>query len=74
MKQAGIEEKERYLGAHSLRHTYNTFMRNSLSETYLHYMIGHRSRLMTDRYDQAKPQERLKIMTSERDKIDRVWQ
>jgi len=39
----------------------------------LHYMIGHKSRAMTDRYDQARPEERLREMRIERKKLDGVW-
>jgi hypothetical protein len=48
-------------------------MRNVLTEAMLHYMIGHKSQAMTQRYDQATPLERLQEFLPESGKINLVW-
>jgi integrase len=73
MERAGIDVGRRWLVSHSLRHTYNTRMRNVLPETLLQYMIGHRSRTMTERYDQALPAETLGELMLVQEQIDGVW-
>ena len=73
LERTGIASDDRNLVTHSLRHTYNTLMRNVLTENMLHYMIGHKSIAMTDRYDQGTPEQRLVELNNERDKINNIW-
>lgn len=73
LRRQGFDLEGRNLVFHSLRHTYNTRMRNILSEAMLHYMIGHRSAAMTDRYDQGTPAERLLEFLPERRRIGQAW-
>lgn len=73
LERAGISTEGRNLVVHSLRHTYNTRMRTVLPEEILHYMIGHKSRSMTDRYDQSTPEERIKDMITQKKLIDASW-
>lgn len=73
LRRQGFDLQNRNLVFHSLRHTYNTRMRNILSEAMLHYMIGHRSTAMTDRYDQGTPAERLLEFLPERRRIGQAW-
>jgi len=56
---SGIPTAGRFLGAHALRHTYETRLRTLLPEEVLRYMIGHRSVAMSEHYDQANPEERV---------------
>lgn len=56
--RAGIQTAGRFLGAHALRHTYETIRRGTIPEAELQYMVGHRSDAMADRYDHRTPEER----------------
>lgn len=71
---ARIASEGRNLVIHSFRHTYNTLMRSILPEEQLHYMIGHKSRAMTDRYDQGTPLQKAEAFLPAIEKIDKVWQ
>ena len=73
LDNAGIIRKNRKIDVHSLRHTYNTLMRNVLSEALLQFQVGHKSRSMTDRYDQATPLQKIEQFLPEKDKMDAVW-
>ncbi len=73
MEQAGIEIGDRFLGAHSLRHTYNTRMEKLLPEAILRFMIGHKSRQMTERYLHISPREKLSEFLSSKSLIDKAW-
>ncbi len=73
LEAKGFDRSKRNLVFHSLRHTYNTRMRNVLSEAMLHYMMGHKRRAMTERYDQGKPEERLKEFRLQGKKVDATW-
>jgi len=68
-----IELAGRRLTAHCLRHTYNTRMRTLLPESILQYMIGHRSKAMTDHYDQATPEQRIREYLPALKQLDGVW-
>ena len=48
-------------------------MRRSLPEAMLQFMVGHQSVAMTDRYDGAGPEEKLKGFIKEKSKIEEVW-
>jgi len=77
---AGIEKTEidttdRNLRPHSLRHTYNTMMRNILPETVLREFTGHRSESMTNNYDSRDfLEERLNKLSDSKKLIEGVWQ
>ena len=73
LSAAGIDAEGRNLVIHSFRHTYNTLMRSILPEEQLHYMIGHKTRAMTDRYDQATPLQKIESYQPAIEKIDNVW-
>lgn len=45
---------ERNIVFHSLRHWYNTILRNSIPDSVLRRLTGHRSEAMTDIYDHGK--------------------
>ena len=74
LKVAQIDIDGRNIVIHSFRHTYNTIMRSKLTEEQLHYMMGHKSRAMTDRYDQATPLQKVEALLPALEKIDNVWQ
>lgn len=70
--RAGIVTAGRYLGAHSLRHTYETRLRGLLPDEALRYMLGHQSMAMTERYDQATPEERVMRFVGQRGELERL--
>jgi integrase len=59
MRRAGIEYKDRYLDVHSLRHTYNTHMRDLLKDEQLMAFTGHQSLRMVENYDHREIAGRL---------------
>ncbi len=72
MARAKILLGNRWLTAHSLRHTYNTRLEKLIPETILQYMIGHKSRAMTERYLHVTPEERLQELQETRKQLE-VW-
>ena len=57
LRRIGISEAERAkrnVVFHSLRHWYNTILRNSIPDSVLRRLTGHRSEAMTDIYDHGK--------------------
>jgi integrase len=72
-ERAKIEVGDRYLGAHALRHTYETRLRGLLPEEILRYMLGHQSADMSERYDQASPEERVLRIVGQRSVLDGAW-
>ena len=63
LKKAELEDLD--ASPHTLRHTYNVMMRKLLSEDnlpeeLLRAQIGHKSEIMTDRYDNAELIEKMK--------------
>ena len=74
VRTAGIDTEGRNLVVHSFRHTYNTIMRSILPEEGLHYMLGHKSRAMTDRYDQSTPEQKIDALLVHQDIINKAWQ
>lgn len=73
LTRAGIDAAGRNLPPHSLRHTYNTRMKELLSENMLRDFTGHRSPAMTDRYDNPHLLDRLQSYREEQSRIDRFW-
>jgi integrase len=70
---AKVKEEGRKLVIHSLRHNYDTAMREAISAAALQFMIGHKDARMTDRYDGAGPLEKLRRFLPERKKIEKAW-
>ncbi len=73
LEQAGIIQGGRKLVVHSLRHTYNTLMREILPEKILREFTGHRSVKMTDHYDHPDLEKRLKSLQESKPLIESVW-
>jgi integrase len=73
LKAAEIDIGERFITAHSLRHTYNSRMRKVLPEALLQYMMGHSSRTMTDRYTNMLPAERLRQYLPVAPELNGTW-
>ena len=71
--RAGISVSGRFLGAHALRHTYETRLRGLIPDDALRYMLGHQSIAMTERYDQATPEERVLRIIGQRSALDGLW-
>lgn len=71
----GIEHdrQHRNITIHSLRFTYNTLMKNEVSEEDLRLMIGHASKEMTDYYDKSKALDHLPDLLKNQTKIDSIW-
>lgn len=75
LERVGIDPGDRVLTTHSLRVTYNTLMRPLLPEGVLQYMMGHKSRAMTDRYDQSTPEQRVgDLLAPVQGLIDGAWE
>jgi integrase len=73
LKAAEIDIGDRFITAHSLRHTYNSRMRKVLPEALLQYMMGHSSRTMTDRYTNMLPAERLRQYLPAAPELNSTW-
>lgn len=71
--RAGISVAGRFLGAHALRHTYQTRLRGLVPDDALRYMLGHQSVAMTERYDQGTPEERVLRIVGQRAALDDLW-
>ena len=73
LENAKIQTAGRVLVTHSLRHTYNTLMRRSLSLEALQLMVGHRSQALTDRYTHEGPDQLIAALEPERKKVDTAF-
>ena len=73
LKAAKIDTGDRYVTAHSLRHTYNSQMSKILPEALLQFMMGHKSRSMTERYTNLLPADRLRQYLPAPPEMDRTW-
>lgn len=71
--RAGIPVAGRFLGAHALRHTYQTRLRGQVDDAALQYMLGHRGVAMSDRYDQGSPEERILRIAGAQSVLDGAW-
>lgn len=71
--RAGIAVGGRFLGAHALRHTYETRLRGLMPDDSLRYMLGHQSIAMSERYDQATPEERVLRIVGQKAVLDGLW-
>jgi len=73
LDNAEINSVGRKLVAHSLRHTYNTKMKELLTGEILRYFTGHKSEEMTEHYDQPFLEERLKSFSGHRPQVEQFW-
>ena len=73
LKNAGIDREDRVIVIYSFRHTFNTKMRQLLSEQTLRYFVGHKTERLTDRYDGSTALDRLRAFLPEQGKIDDAW-
>lgn len=71
--RSGIPTAGRFLGAHALRHTYETRIRGLLPDEVIRYMLGHKSAAMTERYDQATPEQRVRRLTGWQGPLEEGW-
>jgi integrase len=74
LEAAGIERGERYLTAHSLRHTWVTRCRRLFPEALVQYMAGHRGRLVGERYTHLGPADRLRAILPAPPDLGRAWE
>lgn len=73
LEDAGILRGDRYLTAHSLRHTYVTHCRQTLPAALVAFMTGHKSEALQDRYTALTPAERLRALLPEPPAIEQIW-
>ncbi len=74
LDRVGVDRSGRSLSCHSLRVTYNTPMRPLLPEAVLQYIMGHKTRAMTDRYDGSAPEDRIEsLLRPARKQIEAAW-
>jgi integrase len=68
--RAGVIRGERYLTAHSLRHTYNTAMRRAIPADTLMALMGHRDTRMSEHYDHPQIADRIRHLEGARAQIE----
>ncbi len=68
--KAGVIRGERYLTAHSLRHTYNTAMRRAIPADTLMALMGHRDTRMSEHYDHPQIADRIRHLEGARAQIE----
>ena len=73
LQRAGINTEGRNIVAHSLRHTYNTKMRELLTGDVLRDFTGHKSIKMTDHYDRPFLEDRLSSFNGLRPQVEAFW-
>lgn len=73
LKKNGIDWKERNIGIHSLRFTYDTIMRPEISGSDLRLMIGHVSEQMTEYYDRSQALDHLPALMQNKSVIDSIF-
>lgn len=73
LQNNGINPKERNIGIHSLRFTYNTIMRPEIDNKDLRLMVGHVKESMTDYYDKSKALDHLPDLLKNKDILDSLW-
>ena len=74
LKRAKVDTADRQIVVHSLRHTFNTRMRQRLTDADLRLLTGHKDERMTEHYDHAKLIDRLEKLQPQRIAIDSFWQ
>jgi integrase len=70
---AEIDMAGRKIVIHSLRHYYDTVLRDEISITALQFFLGHKDDRMTDRYDAADPLFKLNRFLPAREKIETIF-
>lgn len=70
---ASLETAGRYLDFHSLRHTYNTIMRDMLDENIAMEFSGHRNAAVARSYDHRDLERKLRKRAGKRETINRFW-
>lgn len=73
LERAQIVVEGRNLVPHSLRHTYNTVMRQVLPEEILRRFTGHKTVEMTDWYDHAVMQDRIAKLEPSWALVEAAW-
>lgn len=73
LTRAGIDCVGRNITIHSLRFTYNSLMRNEISDTDLRLMVGHTSEKMTEYYDKTKAIEHLDDLLLNKNTLNSVF-
>ncbi len=71
--KSGIHSRDRVLVPHSLRHTFNTFMRPILGDEVLQEITGHSSKGMTDHYDHPSVDSKASSLMSQQTKMSYTW-
>jgi len=74
LDRMGIDHESRRLTVHCLRYTYNTRMKTKLPRDILREFLGHRSKGMTDHYDNPILLERLLEFQDVRPNVERFWE
>ncbi len=79
LERAEVKINGRNIVVHSLRHTYNTIMRDLLiagnvPEEYLRWFTGHKNVTMTDRYDHPEIDRRMKAVISVAPQINQFFE
>jgi len=70
LQSAGVIRGERYLTAHSLRHTFNTAMRRAIPAETLMALMGHRDARMSEHYDHPQIEDRIRHLEGSRAQIE----
>ena len=73
MKKNGIDYKARNLTIHSLRFTYNSFVRGEISGEDLRLMVGHTTEKMTEYYDKTKAVEHLDDLLQNKGTLNSIF-
>ena len=72
-KKQNIDCEGRNITFHSLRFTYNSLMRNEISNDDLRLMIGHTSETMTEYYDKTKALDHLDELLQNKGSLNNVF-
>lgn len=73
IENAEIDTTGRKIVAHSLRHTYNTKMKELLAGEILRNFTGHKTEEMTEHYDRPFLEDRLKSYSTHQPQVEKFW-
>lgn len=73
LEKAKIDTKGRKIVVHSLRHTYNTKMKDLLAGEVLRRFTGHKTEEMTEHYDRPFLEDRLKSYDEHKPQVEKFW-
>lgn len=73
LEKAKIDTDGRTIVVHSLRHTYNTKMKELLTGEVLRSFTGHKTEEMTEHYDRPFLEERLKSYDPHKPQVEKFW-